>query len=86
MDMSKPKEWNEMHLDVPQLMGIPNQALFTLKETAKIFKVHVRTIERWIEGERLPAIVLPGGKSLRIPHHEIVKVFSHTTTIGDTQR
>ncbi len=80
MDMRKVKKWNEMNADLPQLMGIPDQPLFTLKETAKIFKVHVRTIERWIEEERFAAIVLPGGKSLRIAHQEIIKVFSQTTT------
>ena len=72
--------------EFPQMIGIPQQALFTIKETAEIFKVHVRTIERWIEEERLEAIVLPGGKSLRIAYHEILKVFSQKTTSGDTIR
>ena len=72
--------------ELPQIIGIPQQALFTVKETAEIFKVHVRTIERWIEEERLEAIVLPGGKSLRIAYQEIVEIFSQKTTSGDMIR
>jgi excisionase family DNA binding protein len=73
---TKTRVQDEMLHDI----GIPNQAVFTLKEVAKIFKVHVRTVERWIEGQRLAAIVLPGGKSLRVTYQEIVRVFSQTTT------
>jgi len=72
--------------ELSPIIGIPQQALFTLKEAAEIFKVHVRTIERWIEDERLEAIVLPGGKSLRITYEEIVKIFSQNTTSGDMKR
>lgn len=66
----------DMESELEAIEGIPRQALFTLKETADIFKVHVRTVERWIEEQCLNAIVLPGGKSLRVPYKEILKVFS----------
>jgi len=57
-----------------EIPGIPRQAFFTIKEAASLFKVHVRTVERWIEERRLGAIVLPGGRLIRIPHQEILKV------------
>ncbi len=65
------------------MTGIPRQALFTIKEAADIFKVHVRTVERWIEEKRLGAIVLPGGRSLRITYQEILKVFEHSADSED---
>jgi len=60
--------------------GIPRQPLFTIREAAGLFKVHARTVERWIEEERLDAIVLPGGKSLRITYQEVLKVCGQTAT------
>ena len=76
MQMDKPKEMSESKGEASPISGIPQQPLFTVKETAEIFKVHVRTVERWIEEQCLGAIVLPGGKSLRVPYKEISKVFS----------
>jgi excisionase family DNA binding protein len=75
MQIDKPKERTENEDEASSISGIPQQPLFTVKETAEIFKVHVRTVERWIEEQCLSAIVLPGGKSLRVPYQEISKVF-----------
>ena len=85
MQMDKPKERTESKSEALPISGIPQQPLFTLKETADIFKVHVRTVERWIEDKCLSAIVLPGGKSLRVPYREISKIFSrirHDAILG----
>jgi len=62
---------------------IPQQPLFTVREAAEIFKVHSRTVERWIEEGRLVAIVLPGGKSLRLTYQEVSKICGQTATSGD---
>ena len=84
MHMDRPKGMTESEAETLLKTGISQQPLFTVKETANIFKVHVRTVERWIEDQRLAAMVLAGGKSLRVTYHEIVKVFPRTTTLGDT--
>ncbi len=78
MQMDEKNGWitNDSERESALIEGVPRQALFTLKETADIFKVHVRTVERWIEEQCLNAVVLPGGKSLRVPYKEISKVFS----------
>ncbi len=76
MDEKNESRTDAMKRESALIEGVPRQALFTLKETADIFKVHVRTVERWIEEQCLNAIVLPGGKSLRVSYTEISKVFS----------
>jgi excisionase family DNA binding protein len=86
MKVDGPKEETESKPEASSISGIPQQPLFTVKETANIFKVHVRTVERWIEDNCLSAIVLPGGKSLRVPYQEISKVFFHKTTLDDMMR
>jgi excisionase family DNA binding protein len=47
----------------------------TRKETAKYFRVHERTVDRWIEGGSLKGYKLGTGKTalLRIPKSEIKK-------------
>ena len=51
MQMYGPKEQTESKPEASPISGIPQQALFTVKETANLFKVHVRIVERWIEAK-----------------------------------
>ena len=87
MDVSVPlkkdQEVENQHVEQLEMLGIPRQPLFTIREAAVIFKVHSRTVERWIDEGHIDAVVLPRGKSLRLTYQEVLKVCGQDTTLDD---
>ena len=51
---------------------LPDKYFFNLSEVAKIFNVHVTTVYRWIEDQRLKATPMPSGKK-KISRQELQK-------------
>ena len=38
--------------------------LLTVREVADIFRVHPRTVKRWLDAGRLPYVTTPGGRRM----------------------
>jgi excisionase family DNA binding protein len=44
------------------MVNDPSQQLLKPGEVAKAFRVHVRTVQRWAQNDKLPFILTPGGQ------------------------
>lgn len=40
----------------------PDDALLTADEVCDLFKIHKRTLTRWVNDGKLPAVTLPSGR------------------------
>ena len=52
---------------------IPNQAVFTTGQVARICKVAPRTVSKWFDTKRLEGYLLPGSLDRRIPRDSLIK-------------
>jgi len=65
---------------MPQTAAAPK--LITIAQAASLLAVSERTVRRWIDGERIPYLKLPGG-GYRIPQGALLASLGGNYALGD---
>ena len=65
-----------MTVEMLRETDIPDTAVFTTAEVAKICKVAPRTVSKWFDSGRLKGYRIPGSQDRRIPRQRLISFLS----------